>query len=317
MYADATEDGFGDQQRQHRPPIWRSGQEDGLGRTLSCVTGARVVAVDWSGRAGEDQRRALWVAETVDGELVRLENGRTRVEVIDSLIADAERDADLIVGFDFAFSFPAWYVRQLGLTPHELWAAVAREALTPAMQRVGLSAWINAPHRPFWSKDKVLALRPDQEFRRTDDAVRFAGAQPKSLFQLVGAGQVGRGSLYGMQALDRLAAHGFRIWPFDPPRMPVAVEIYPRVFMGSVTKSDQTERAQFLKDLPIPATLREIAAGNEDAFDAAVSAVAMAAAVEELVSLPDEPDYTLEGKIWQPRSDGMGPAAPLNYEAAR
>jgi hypothetical protein len=65
------------------------------------------------------------------------------------------------------------------------------------------------------------------DFRRTEREVRVPGTQPKSVFQLVGAGQVGRGSLYGMQALHRLTGAGFRIWPFDPPALPLAVEIYP------------------------------------------------------------------------------------------
>jgi len=57
--------------------------------------------------------------------------------------------------------------------------------------------------------------------------------------------------------------------------------------------------------------VRRLAAASEDAFDAAVSALAMAAA-EELLALPDEPGYALEGKIWQPRVSvyPKGSAAP-------
>jgi len=52
--------------------------------------------------------------------------------------------------------------------------------------------------------------------------------------------------------------------------------------------------------VPITPKFRRQAAASEDAFDAAVSALAMAAA-EELLALPDEPGYALEGRIWQPR----------------
>ena len=152
------------------------------------------MAIDWSGRSGLDQRRALWLAEAVDGELVRLEGGRTRAELVDLLIAEATRDPNLIVGIDFAFSLPTWYLQQRQLTARQLWALLADEALTAAMRQLGLTRWMN---------------RPEQE-------VRVPGVQPKSVFQLVGAGQVGRGSLYGMAALHRLAIVGFRIWPFDP-----------------------------------------------------------------------------------------------------
>jgi hypothetical protein len=262
----------------------------------------RIIAIDWSGRSGADQRRALWLGEAVDGEVVRLAGGRTRIEVIELLIAEADRDPNVIVGFDFAFSLPIWYLRDRRLTPHELWAALADEALTPAMRRLGLSRWMNAPEPPFWTTGEAHALlAAEQEFRRTENDVRVPGSQPKSVFQLVGAGQVGRGSLYGMQALHRLAAAGFRVWPFDAARLPLVVEIFPRVLTGPVRKNSQSERERYLAKIPMAPEFRRLAATSEDAFDAAISALAMAAAVEELLALPDEPHYALEGKIWQPR----------------
>ena len=89
------------------------------------------MAIDWSGRSGRDQRRALWLAEAVDDELVRLEGGRTRAELVELLIAEANRDPNLIVGIDFAFSLPAWYLQERQLTARRLWALLADEALTP------------------------------------------------------------------------------------------------------------------------------------------------------------------------------------------
>jgi hypothetical protein len=49
-----------------------------------------------------------------------------------------------------------------------------------------------------------------------------------------------------------------------------------------------------------PRDLIERAAGSEDAFDAAVSALVMAASLETLPSLSDDV-YRIEGKIWRPR----------------
>jgi len=48
--------------------------------------------------------------------------------------------------------------------------------------------------------------------------------------------------------------------------------------------------------------LLERAAGSEDAFDAAVSALAMSEHEAELRTLdpPADPVYAIEGKIWQP-----------------
>jgi hypothetical protein len=183
-----------------------------------------------------------------------------------------------------------------------LWALLADEALTLAMRRHGLARWMNSPELPFWTTSQAHArLRPEQMFRRTENDLRLPGVQPKSVFQLVGAGQVGRGSLYGMQALHRLAGAGFRIWPFDPPALPLVVEIFPRVLTGPVRKSSQSERERYLGSVPMPADLRRLAAVGEDAFDAAISAVVMAARVEELEALPDAPGYAIEGKIWRPR----------------
>jgi hypothetical protein len=51
----------------------------------------RLVAVDWSGRAGAEQRQTIWMAEAIEGELVRLEGGRTRTELVELLIAEAGR----------------------------------------------------------------------------------------------------------------------------------------------------------------------------------------------------------------------------------
>ncbi|MCV4626744.1 hypothetical protein OFC18_32210, partial [Escherichia coli] len=73
----------------------------------------------------------------------------------------------------------------------------------------------------------------------------------------------------------RLAGAGFRVWPFDPPRPPFVAEVYPRMFTGGVTKSDPAARARAAAGLP-PA-FREIAASTEDAFDAAMTALGMAA----------------------------------------
>ena len=219
------------------------------------------------------------------------------------LIAEADRDPGLIVGFDFAFSLPAWYLQTRRLTPRQLWAVLADEALTPAMRRYGLARWMNAPDAPFWTMSQDHSrLTSEQMFRRTENDKRLPGVQPKSVFQLVGAGQVGRGSLYGMQALHRLTGAGFQIWPFDRPAVPLVVEIYPRLLTGPVVKSSQRERERYLEAVPLPGDLRRLAASSEDAFDAAVSVVVMAARVEELTALPEEPGYAIEGKIWAPRA---------------
>ncbi|MGH2816776.1 MAG: hypothetical protein ACRDLC_16635, partial [Actinomycetota bacterium] len=67
-----------------------------------------------------------------------------------------------------------------------------------------------------------------------------------------------------------------------------------------VRKSSPTERERYLGAVPMRPEFGRLAAASEDAFDAAVSAVVMAARVEELRTLAGAPGYALEGKIWLP-----------------
>jgi hypothetical protein len=262
----------------------------------------RVIAIDWSGRRDlNSQRSAIWLAEASPRGLVRLESGRTRDEIVEHLVAEAERDPDLVVGLDFAFSLPAWYLRRKRLDALGLRRRLADEALTPRMKGLGLALWVTDPDLPFWTQAGGSAFLPvDRQFRRTELELRTLGLRPKSVFQLVGAGQVGRGSLFGMQALGRLTGSGFHVWPFDHARRPHLVEIYPRALARNVTRSRPTEMREHLEEAGARADFVDRAASNEHAFDAAVSALVMAARLDELRELPPATGYELEGKIWLP-----------------
>ena len=76
-------------------------------------------------------------------------------------------------------------------------------------------------------------------------------------------------------------------------------EIYPRALTGPVTKSRWTERHAYLREHFPDQELLERAAGSEDAFDAAVSALVMA---RDLTALPvvSDPELRLEGWAWAP-----------------
>lgn len=261
----------------------------------------RIVAIDWSGsRHPAYQRRHIWRADAIDGEVVSLRAGRTRDELVDDLIGTAAGERDgLVVGLDFAFSLPSWYLEELALDASGLWERLAREALTPAMETIGLASWIERPEPPFWKAARPAATA-GRELRRTELETRAPGIQPQSVFKLVGAGQVGPGSLYGMQALHRLRAAGFAIWPFDAPAFPLVVEIYPRVLVGRLSTRAWTARSEYLAQLPVDPGIRAAAAESVDAFDALVSVVHMDQHRGELSSLTARPEYALEGKIWVP-----------------
>ena len=272
----------------------------------------RVVAVDWSG-AVSGAGRGIWHAEVeIAGvELTTLRGGWSRETLPAHLIALAERERRLVVGLDFAFSLPRWFLEERGYpTAAALWADVS-----------ACEQWATECPAPFWGRG-AQHTRPallDQlpRLRRTEQEVRQRfGVEPKSVFQLGGAGTVGTGSLRGMRVLSQLREAGFSIWPFDAPRLPLVVEIYPRLHALGVRVGDAASRAAHLErhGWPADADLRRIAAGDPNAFDAAVSGFALArngGAAAELPPARDDDDR-LEGRIWvpgalAPAADGAGP----------
>ncbi len=257
----------------------------------------RTLAIDWSG-AKSGCEKTLWLAEAAGGQLLRLECGRCRTAMARHLIAEASGTPALVVGLDFAFSLPAWYLEERRLsTGPELWELASREA----------ESWLTECAPPFWGRPG--RKRPDlvEHLRQTDRSVpAVGGIRPKSVFQIGGAGAVGTGSLRGMPILKQLRDAGFAVWPFDAPRMPLVIEIYPRLLTGAVNKGDALARAAYL-ETHFPALSRDLSAKavrSEDAFDACVSAMAMDAARDELSSLPTvaDPQLLLEGQIWTPET---------------
>jgi hypothetical protein len=168
------------------------------------------VAVDWSGaRAAPAQRNGICVAiATEGGNEIDASWGRTRVETIELI---EHLPPPVAVGFDFSFGLPEWFSRERGCaTIADVWELAAVEG----------ESWL-APTPPFW-RDRC-AVPVERRFRRCELDLTPA----KSIFQLVGNGQVGAGSVRGMPLLARLRARGFAIWPFDPAGDRTVVEIYP------------------------------------------------------------------------------------------
>jgi hypothetical protein len=266
-----------------------------------------ICAVDWSGQAGGGGR-TIWLAEVVGGELVGLENGRSRQALAERLIELAARWPRLVVGFDFAFSLPAWFLLERGLADGPaLWALATAEA----------EGWLSGCQPPFWGRPGYRRPELPAHFRRTDLAApAVGGIRPKSPFQIGGAGAVGTGSLRGLPVLQRLRQAGFAIWPFDPPGWPRVIEIYPRLLTGPVSKKRSAARQAYLaaRSPALPAAFEAAAIGSDDAFDAAISALAMAVHAAELVDLPvlEEAWASLEGQIWWP-----GCAQLLNRSVSR
>lgn len=253
----------------------------------------KIIAVDWSGKA-KGPAEFLWRAEVEDGELTELRNGLDRDELVAKLLQLGEAEPRTVIGLDFAFSFPAWWCEEKGWAGGEdVWSAMADEG----------DDLLAGCEDPFWGRPGKRNFHPKARlYRRTErseDVVR-----PKSVFQIGGAGAVGTGSIRGMPHLSTLAKNGFGIWPFSEG-WPRVVEIYPRALTGPVNKSRWSARHDYLFErFPgQPRHLLERAAGSEDAFDAAVSALVMGEHEAELQDLrrPADPAYGVEGKIWRPQ----------------
>ena len=241
----------------------------------------RLVAVDWSGDKGPQQRKKIWAGVwtrdasnarskgQVDGGKVRLEDGRSREELTDWLIGLARETPRMVVSIDCCFSYPAWFLAEHGCaTVFDFWRHVA----TGHGER-WLCDVTEARDARFWGKPHK---RPEgfsgagypTMMRRTDmenkveqaleggDAVRAAlmkGIQPKSPFQIGGSGSVGTGSLRAMQWLLKLWEAGFRVWPFEAAALegdearPLLVEMYTRLLTGPVAKSNGVARREYLR----------------------------------------------------------------------
>jgi hypothetical protein len=260
----------------------------------------RVIAIDWSG-AKRGVRKKIWTAEFADGEPVAPYAGCSRDEIVQHLVEVARSPEPVFVGLDFAFSYPAWFVRDHGCkSAFEFWRIVERRG----------EEWLNTCPTPFWGR--CGAKRPECDsgclFRRTErETESIAGVAPKSAFQLAGPGHVGTGSLRGMPQLNKLREARFSIWPFDKPSLHCIVEIYPRILTGRVNKGNPAARAEFLSKDPygcLPKEWRDKAASCEDAFDAAVSAYWMHRNLAKLRSLKQtsDADTLLEGLIWSPQT---------------
>ena len=251
--------------------------------------------MDWSG-AIAGARRKIWLAESNGESITRLESGRTRQELIHHLITLSREDPHFVVGLDFAFSFPQWFLHSRNLTSAlELWGLAEREC----------ERWLTECSAPFWGRNRVKKTLVEAEFRKTEQAVpAIAGIRPKSVFQVYGAGAVGTGSVRGLPFLKQLHDAGFSIWPFDAPGWPAVVEIYPRLLTGVINKSSQDERLKYLKSraFSLAPELLMKAASSDDAFDAVVSAMKMAEEWDELSRLNPikDPQLLLEGVIWHP-----------------
>ena len=250
-----------------------------------------MIAIDWSGAGADASKRqpGIWVATWADGGAVDLFGGLSRDEVTAWLAVEAKREPALVVGFDFSFSFPAWFVRRHGAGVRAMWKAAGQHG----------ERWLRDAAYPFWRSARPDYPESEPEFRVTE---RAQPGQPSSTFKLVGDGHVGTGSVRGMPCLARLAQAGFAVWPFDRAAFPLAVEIYPSACYPRGTRASGLARAAFLAETFFSPAQVALAERSPDAFDAAAALVAMVRHRESFARMPAARDAVerLEGLIWTP-----------------
>ena len=253
-----------------------------------------VIAVDWSG-AFRQPHRKLALTEIIEGFPRVQSRDRNREETIQYLKEVHERSSNLVVGLDFAFSTPNWFVQSQSCSSGpEFWDCVGERG----------EEWLKHCRSPFWGRKGHKKPDGIVEYRRTEDHWKAKGFAPKSVFQVGGWGAVGTGSIRGMPFLRVLRDNGFSIWPFDPPKLPLVVEIYPRILTGDVKKRRYEDRRSYLRrEFPkITAAVHSVGASTEDAFDSLVSALRMTEHLLDLRNLPSVTDAIsrAEGVIWGP-----------------
>jgi len=230
------------------------------------VTDPTVIAVDWSGAR---RPKGIWLAVVREGRLAESRALPTREEAVRCVLDAAP---PVVAGFDFSFGVPEWFARANGCASiDDVWALAARDG----------ERWLR-PTAPFW-RDRC-ALPPERRFRRCE--LRYPRA--KSVFQLVGNGQVGAGSVRGMPLLAEMRAAGAAIWPFDATGARTVFEIYP-----SALRVLAPDAGPFT---------------SNDERDAVCSALVMWNARETVAALSAATDPTtrLEGEVWAPSA----PAEP-------
>ena len=233
------------------------------------VTDPTVIAVDWSGAKKTGPKSGIWLAVYERGRLVRTEAASNRGQAVALVQACA---SPVIAGFDFSFGFPAWFAREHGCTTiADVWSLTEQHG----------EQWLASPPTPPFWRDRC-SVPVEKQFRRCEEALRPA----KSIFQLVGNGQVGAGSVRGMPHLARLRAAGFAIWPFDQAIDRTVIEVYPSLMRKLAPHHDV---GPFV---------------NEHERDAVVSGRVIWEHRESVAALSAATDPTtlLEGDVWIPSS---------------
>lgn len=252
------------------------------------------IVADWT--AAETKKlgdTSLWIGVAKRDVRFRLytetHNVATRAEgeaLLASILADHRKRGDrVLVGLDFNFGYPAGTAARLklegtaGQAPWQLmWKFIASNVVDKAdntNNRYQVAAKMNRLMTdeawPLWGAPAKQAQRwltttkppagsgaDIPEFRATENAARKGRLQPKSVWQMHGAGAVGGQTLVGIPAVRRLLESlgpSAAVWPFGTgwraltpddvePLSALVVEVWPSMHETKPQPGEFKDQAQ-------------------------------------------------------------------------
>jgi hypothetical protein len=280
---------------------------------------ARFIAIDWSGaRLPSAQRRAI-VRCVVEGgggapRVTALAWGFDRPEIVAWLADRAEDGVRTLVGLDFPFAYARPFLDHLGVPDFA--------ALLGYMVSVAMPAEIETHIERCGSWWAECGARQDHRTRRLVERLPPTWRAESPLRALrdgfVGPRQVGKAAITGLAAIAalRTRAPAVRVWPFESPADAslVLAEIWPRLALQGVVKSDAAARRRYVRGLArqgiqLRRTHRRLAEASDHAIDALAAGIEMASGDWPLLdreTLP--PEAIREGWILGVEPPGAPPA---------
>ena len=264
------------------------------------------IGVDWSGAKGpglpgfkvarcDEGLQSPMLVENPDG------GGWTRPAFVDWLASLAGEGDRLLCGMDFSFCFP--YCDHDSYFPGQDFANDAlgfwgqlEELCKDDEALFGGQLAEDEAYRAHFNQSSGKGASYERRLRAAETATQEQGlGTPESVFNLVGARQVGKSSLAGMRVLHRLRSiEGVAVWPFDQvtDAQTVLVETFPTAFVrmagagqGKVRDFERlNEILNYFSTLPVPTSQ----SFSDDEADALITAAALR-------------HLALEDHLWHPK----------------
>jgi hypothetical protein len=262
------------------------------------------IAVDWSGAQGP-RLPGLQVAVCTPGRGAPrlIYPGRewlwTRRSLFDHLLAAAKENGPILAGFDMSVAFPFCDLStyfpgapERPENPFELWQVVDECCRDEDDFYARPFALPGRPFADYFNTAGHRGAKYDNKRLRVTDEACLKWTRPSSVFNGVGPGSVGTGSLAGMRffhAMKQQREVRVAIWPFDEGRGDeplVLCEIFPRVYMKLAGQDPRTWREPGFLNHVLRSYKSATPAANRNYSEDELDALFSAAAVRNLACVP-------------------------------